>query len=77
MGQVDPVALEEVLHLQVEQPGVGEDLAIAAVDAAGWILDQGPVQFPRDIIERDYGHDLSSSSLRRGRPKTPYSGNDA
>lgn len=33
MGQVDPVALEDVLHLQVEQARVGEHLAFAAIDA--------------------------------------------
>ncbi|MCY1429452.1 hypothetical protein D9M71_453700 [compost metagenome] len=33
VGQVDPVALEDMFHLQVKQAWVGEHLALAAVDA--------------------------------------------
>ncbi|MNE38524.1 hypothetical protein D3C80_1324270 [compost metagenome] len=33
MCQVDPIALEDMLHLQVEQTRVGEHLALTTVDA--------------------------------------------
>ncbi|MNK97101.1 hypothetical protein D3C87_1174170 [compost metagenome] len=42
VGQVEPVALEDVFHLQVEQPGVGEHLAFAAIEALlGIVFKQG------------------------------------
>ncbi|MCY1466413.1 hypothetical protein D9M71_847120 [compost metagenome] len=42
MGEIQPVALEDVLHLQFEQAGVGEHLALAAEDPFfGVIFKQG------------------------------------
>ncbi|MNZ82499.1 hypothetical protein D3C78_1011970 [compost metagenome] len=42
VGEIQPVAFEDVLHLQVEQAGVGEHLALAAVDAfLGVVFKQG------------------------------------
>lgn len=41
VGEIDPVALEDVLHLQFEQAWIGEHLPLAAVDAAlGVFLEQ-------------------------------------
>lgn len=41
VAQVHPVALEDVLHLQLEQLGVGEDVAAAAVQAGLLVIHQG------------------------------------
>src|SRR5690606_17327299 len=38
VGEVDPVALEDVLHLQVEQALIGEHLALAAEDALFFVV---------------------------------------
>src|SRR5690606_16339820 len=38
VGEVDPVALEDVLHLQFEQALVGEHLALAAEDALLFVV---------------------------------------
>ena len=44
VGQVDPVAFEDVLHLEFEQRRVGKDVAAAAVDAGVLVVLQGAVQ---------------------------------
>ncbi|MNE01666.1 hypothetical protein D3C80_941130 [compost metagenome] len=42
VGQIQPVAFEDVFHLQIEQPGVGEHLALAAIEALlGIVFKQG------------------------------------
>ena len=42
MGQIDPVALEDIFHLQIEQFRVGEDVAAAAENAGFRIVhDRG------------------------------------
>ncbi len=38
VSEVQPVALEDVFHLQIEQPRVGEHLALAAKDALLFIF---------------------------------------
>ena len=44
VGQVDPVAFEDVLHLEFKQRRVGKDVATAAVDAGVLVVLQGVVQ---------------------------------
>ena len=44
VGKIDPVALEDVLHLQLEPLRVGEDVAPAAVEAVLLILDDGGLE---------------------------------
>ena len=41
VGQVDPVALEDVAHLQLEDLLVGEDPAVGPVDAGIAVVDDG------------------------------------
>ena len=48
VGQVDPVALEDVLHLQLEDLLVGEDPPVGAVDAGFRVVDHG--------VGQDVGH---------------------
>ena len=55
VGEIDPVALEDVLHLQFEQLGVGEDVAAAAIDAVFAILDDGML----DAVSDGGGHCVS------------------
>ena len=42
--EIDPVAFEDVLHLQLEKRGIGEDVAAAAVDAAVLVILKGRFQ---------------------------------
>jgi hypothetical protein len=42
VGEVDPVALEDVLHLQLEQVGIGERLAATAVAPVLGITSTAP-----------------------------------
>ena len=51
VGQVDPVALEDVLHLQVEQGLVGEGAAVQAVDVPIGVLHQHAGQALLDAFE--------------------------
>ena len=44
MSQVDPVAFEDVLHLEVEQFRVGEDGTLDAVQARVVVIDQHAFQ---------------------------------
>jgi hypothetical protein len=41
VGQEQPVAFEDVLHLQLEEGRVGEHAAVAAEDAALGVVDDG------------------------------------
>ncbi|EKD98039.1 MAG: hypothetical protein ACD_23C00614G0002, partial [uncultured bacterium] len=47
--QVDPVAFEDVLHLQLEQIGVREDVSAAAIDAVFLVVLQGAFDQGLDI----------------------------
>ena len=49
VGQVDPVALEDVLDLQFEDLLVGEDPAVGAVDAGLRVVDDGVGEDRRDV----------------------------
>ncbi len=55
MGEVDPVALEDVLHLQLEDFLVGENAAVGAVHTAGRVFDDGIGQDGRSVIQ-SVGH---------------------
>jgi hypothetical protein len=55
VGQVDPVALEDVLHLQLELLLVGEDPAVGAVDAGRGIVDDGVGEHGLQVLQR-VGH---------------------
>ena len=41
VGEVDPIALEDVLHLQLEDVFVGEDAAVGAIHARLGVIDDG------------------------------------
>ena len=51
VGQVDPVALEDVLHLQFEDVLVGEDAAIGAIHARGLVFDDGVGKDGRGVVQ--------------------------
>jgi hypothetical protein len=65
--QIDPVALEDVLHLELEQRLVGEDVAAAAEDAGVLVVlhrgGEQVVQFGGGVDRR--GH-VGSSCARAG-----------
>ena len=51
VGQVDPVALEDVLHLQFEDVLVGEDAAVGAIHARGLVFDDGVGEDGRGVVQ--------------------------
>ena len=53
MCQVQPVAFEDVFHLQIKQPRVGEHFAFAAEDAVLFIVLQQAVQVVESQV---HGH---------------------
>ena len=57
MGEVDPVALEDVLHLQLEDVLVGEDAAVGAIHARGLVFDDGIGKHGRGVID-GLGHGI-------------------
>ncbi|MNN31525.1 hypothetical protein D3C81_1452160 [compost metagenome] len=67
VGEIQPVAFEDVLHLQIEQAGVGEHLAFAAVDPFdGIIFKQGLKVFDTQGHGRGL-HCFCSGRTRLGR----------
>ncbi len=48
MGQIDPVAFEDVLHFELEQVFVREDAPLGAEDAVLEILHKGLVEVGLD-----------------------------
>ena len=55
VGQVDPVALEDVLDLELEDLLVGEDPPVRAVDACLGVVDDGVGENVSDAGRRDGG----------------------
>jgi hypothetical protein len=55
LGQVDPVALPDVLHLQLEELGVGEHVAAGAEDALFRLVLNDAVQAAGDLVETGIG----------------------
>ncbi len=51
MGQVDPVAFEDVLHLQFKQIRIGEDVSAAAEDAGVLVVLERTVQQLFNVAE--------------------------
>ena len=51
VGEVDPVALEDVLHLQFEDVLVGEDAAVGAIHARGLVFDDGVGEDGRGVVQ--------------------------
>ena len=51
VGEVDPVALEDVLHLQLEDVLVGEDAAVGAIHARGLVFDDGVGEDGRGVVQ--------------------------
>jgi hypothetical protein len=49
--EVDPVAFEDVLHLQLEDFLVGEDVAAHLVSAAGRIFDESAVEGGAHMVQ--------------------------
>ena len=70
MRQIDPVALEDVLHLQFEQVGVGEDVAAAPEDAGFLVVFDGIGQqvLQGSMLVDDLGHGFSPAPEGRLAP---------
>ena len=51
VGQIDPVALEDVPHLQLEQLGIGEDVAADPIDASLRVVLQRGVDGGLDVVQ--------------------------
>jgi hypothetical protein len=51
VGEVDPVALEDVLHLQLEQFGIGERLSTSAVEPVLGIHQHRTVDLAPDFLQ--------------------------
>ena len=69
VSKIDPVPLPDVLHLQLEQLEVREDVATAAEDASlGVILDGGFPALETGLRRRPHARDARSCSARRRFP---------
>lgn len=72
VGQVDPVPLEDVLHLELEDLLVGEDLALGADHAVLAVVDDGVVD---DVVQMAQVLSHGSSwSVDRAVPDVPWDG---
>nr|WP_277872965.1 hypothetical protein [Raineyella fluvialis] len=56
VGQVDPVALEDVLHLELEELFVGEDRTVELPLALGGVLDHQGVEIDGEGIDAGMCH---------------------
>ncbi|WP_209440614.1 hypothetical protein [Streptomyces mutabilis] len=65
MGEIDPVPLEDVPHLQLEELLVGEDTAPDAVHAVARVLDENLLEDgPRTAEVLGHGPSLSPRPSR-------------
>jgi hypothetical protein len=69
VGQIDPVALEDVSHLELEDVGVGERVPPTSVDALRRVDVQGGADLSREFVDgAAEARHIRSPSVAEGLP---------